>query len=447
LLIQGRAKAKIRGAIPATKIRTVMPLPVVIGVLDFIVAARMNSQSDIIAGELPFGYLECAVKGRQVLDITFPASLVLEKGMDAMSKGCVAQADIRKYYDHLRPLLLFIWMVRRGYTKELASTFLRLHLCPVVSIKVGDHHALFPTRCSGTLTGSRSAGAAGRIPLLDVSQLRLEAWAQMSFKVDGCSFSLASFVDNLVSTGNSPSLATKILDNCEEHLRARWGLSYGDDSREYVTCKGDSRVPDVAPDWKRVTTMKCLGHHLQDNGDIKMCFKAVEGAMWRAFFGNLKPGLLKSPENVKTRFLATNILAVATSRWARWPYQKTAGAALDRIQRKMLAHLLQIKPAAGEPYDAFCQRRRIICGKKATSLGKWSTKWASSVVAWAAHVERQHDRKAWSHVLLGWHDSIWLAWRRFFESAPGESRTNTRCVRGPPQRRWQDGLEEARRMI
>ena len=168
VLIQGRAMAKAKGSIPASKVRTVMPLPVILGILDFVVAIRMHARSDVLAGLLPFGYLECAVKGRQVLDITFPASLVIEKGMNMKSKGCVAQADIKKYYDHLRPLLLYAWMMRQGYTKELASTFVRFHLCPKISLRVGGQEAFFDIRCSGTLTGSRSAGAAGRLPLIDV---------------------------------------------------------------------------------------------------------------------------------------------------------------------------------------------------------------------------------------------------------------------------------------
>ena len=444
LVIEGRAKAKTKGAIPAGKIRTIMPLPVLLGILDFIVAMRMHSRSDAIARALPYGYLECAVKGRQVMDIVFPASLVIEKGMDMMSRGCVAQADIKKFYDNLRPLLLYRWMVQNGYTRELASTFVRLHLCPQVSIRVGEQHAIFKARCSGTLTGSRSAGAGGRLPLFDVCQHHLQKWNANSFQIEGRSFSLASFVDNLVTTSTSPAKATEMLDSCELYLTRHWGLVYGEDSREFVICRGDTRVFHVAPLWKQVSTMKCLGHHLADDGGIFGCMKAVEGAMWRAFFGNLTGGLLRCTDKVKSRFLVTNILAVASSRWARWPYQKNVALALDTTQRKMLAHLMQIKPATGEPYDAFCQRRRLVCGKKAAAMGRWSKKWASSTVAWAAHVERRHDEKAWSHTILGWHDSSWLQLQRLLHSIAGESRTRTRCIRGAPARRWQDGLAEAK---
>ena len=307
--------------------------------------------------------------------------------------------------------------------------------------------ATFGVRCSGTLTGSRSAGAAGRMPLLDVCQLRLGEWSKKSFSVQGQSFSLASFVDNLLTTSSSPTQAVEILDDCEYYLKQRWGLVYGEDSREYITCKGDCRPMQVPNCWSKVTTMKSLGHHLQDDNGINDCFKAVTGAMWRSFYGNLTQGLLSSSEKVKARFLNANILAVASSRWARWPYQKSYGSGLDSIQRKMLAHLLQIKPAEGEPFDAFVQRRHIICGHKASSVGRWSSKWAQGVVNWSEHVERRHDPKAWSHTALGWHDSQWLHFRRLIESSIGESRTRTRCIRGAPQRRWEEGLQLARQVV
>ena len=81
-----------------------MPLPVLLGIIDYVTAARMHRRTDVISKEIPDSYLECAVKGRQVLDITFPANLVIEKGMDLHSRACIAQADIKKFYDNLRPL-------------------------------------------------------------------------------------------------------------------------------------------------------------------------------------------------------------------------------------------------------------------------------------------------------------------------------------------------------
>ena len=169
--------------------------------------------------------------------------------------------------------------------------------------------------------------------------------------------------------------------------------------------------------------------------------------MWRSFYGNLSLGLLNSSEKTKMRFLESSILSVVLSRWARWPFQRSYGDRLDRVQRKMIENLLRIKPAEGEPYDAFCQRRHIITGKKASKYGRWSERWARSINDWAAHVERNHDNKGWSHFILGWRGGFWLEMQRFFQSRGNESRTRTRSVRAKAQRRWEEGVTEARAIL
>ena len=117
---------------------------------------------------------------------------------------------------------------------------------------------------------------------------------------------------------------------------------------------------------------------------------------------------------------------------------------LTESSAKMIATLIRIRPANDEPYDAFCQRRHIVTGKKASKSGRWSESWARSVHNWAAHVDRKHDNRAWSHILLGWRGGFWLEMQRFIKSRGRESRTRTRTVRGKVQRRWEEGLQEAR---
>ena len=67
-----------------------------------LVSKRINEYGDLFAASVPYGFLECAKRHRQVLDITFPAALAIEKGMDRHSRMTVAQQDIVKYYDNLR---------------------------------------------------------------------------------------------------------------------------------------------------------------------------------------------------------------------------------------------------------------------------------------------------------------------------------------------------------
>ena len=65
VMVTGRAKAKQAGAVPASKVRSIMPLPKLLIVLDVVVGLRINAYADAWAARLPCGYLEAATRGRQ----------------------------------------------------------------------------------------------------------------------------------------------------------------------------------------------------------------------------------------------------------------------------------------------------------------------------------------------------------------------------------------------
>ena len=96
-----------------------------------------------------------------------------------------------------------------------------------------------------------------------------------------------------------------------------------DDSREVLVCKGFPFIPDSATRFSRVSTIRCLGHHIQDDAGIKDCVRYVKGAMWRSFYGNLTPGLVRASVAAKMRFLQSSIRSLASFRWSRWPYQRS----------------------------------------------------------------------------------------------------------------------------
>ena len=112
-------------------------------------------------------------------------------------------------------------------------------------------------------TGSRSVGAAGRLPLLDVASHRLAAWRKDALNVNRTSCCLATFVDNLATIAETPEQAIRVMNDCEDELLKRWCLRIGPDSKEYMTCRAYPLAISVPSGWERRTTLKCLGHHLQ----------------------------------------------------------------------------------------------------------------------------------------------------------------------------------------
>ena len=55
LQIQGKTKAKQKGAIAPTKIRTIIPLPILYGILDVLVAKRINEYANLFSASVPYG--------------------------------------------------------------------------------------------------------------------------------------------------------------------------------------------------------------------------------------------------------------------------------------------------------------------------------------------------------------------------------------------------------
>jgi len=316
-------------------------------------------------------------------------------------------------------------------------------LCPQVVLQVGMELVHLSGRCIGTLTGSRSASAAGRIPLLDAALARLDVWKSLSFSAEGYHYAMATFVDNLLSTGSSPENATAILDDCEAYLQRHWQLSFGADSREFIVCRGYPHPIQVHERWPQKASMRCLGHWLEDDAGISSCFQNCARNMWRGFFGNLSAGLLASPEHTKLRFLNSCTSSIPSFRWARWPYQDSYAARLDSQQRHMIAVLMQMRPRPAEPFEVFAHRRHISCGKLASKHGKWSQHWAQSLRKWNFHVARRHDLHSWSGPILDWHGESWITRQRLLASSGHESRTRTRIGRGKVHRRWEESLSKA----
>ena len=251
---------------------------------------------------------------------------------------------------------------------------------------------------------------------------------------------LATYVDNLVAPGASPEAATAVLDDCETFLMQHWGLQFGDDSREFIVCHGYPDAVTVDDRWKRCMAIRCLGHFLDADGGIQTCLDNAIRNMWRSFFGNLSARLLSTPAAVKMRFLNQSVASIASFRWSRWPFQHCKAARLDGVQRKMVGILLGSRPTSGESFDSYVRRRHRTTSRLATKHGLWSKMWASSVISWGSHVDRGHDRGAWSRPLLQWHDLDWLErQRRAASSGPFESRTRTRAYRGGVHRRWSEG--------
>ena len=198
------------------------------------------------------------------------------------------------------------------------------------------------------------------------------------------------------------------MEDCGQYLEQHWSLRFGEDSKEYLVSRGYRHQIAIDDSWQCKSTLRCLGHFIDDDSGMRSCFEHCKAAMWRCFFGNYSAGLKGSSAKAKTRFLHSSVSTIPSFRWARWPIETTYETALDSIQRHMIGILMGWKPSPQEPFEHFRRRRHNLSSQLAARHGKWSETWATNVKTWGDHVCRNHDEATWSHALLKFHDDDWL---------------------------------------
>ena len=146
-----------------------------------------------------------------------------------------------------------------------------------------------------------------------------------------------------------------------------------------------------------VQCMLALGHHIQDDGSTERCFDATIRALWRSFFANAGcRDAKKMPRQLKAKLLASATRPILSFRVSRWPFQVSKAQQLDRIQRRMLAIMLNLQPLPGQDAIAFKRWRAREAGRLQREVGPWSRLWASNVQSWSEHSARPRKSCTWA---------------------------------------------------
>jgi len=449
ILVQGRLYAKSKGAIPASKTRAILPLPSVLVLVDCILFNRWQPLLDKLYPEVPSVFFGARPK-TQTLDIMHGLQGVIEKGLDRHGWAAIAQMDIRRFYDSLPVLLIYKHLLELCGELALAISLLRLHVCPVVSLGFGEARVSFATRTVGGLTGTRTAGLLGRVPVEDVVQCRHQVWEKSCFKTDEDFLALAVYIDNIFSTGCDADAAVSILVDCETHLQQRWGLSISKDSKSFLCARGCPPPKSETEEWAHThgDTFAALGHTLADDGRIEPCLTATIASMWRSFYGNFGKTMRSAPLSDKLKLLNRAVLPIASYRMSRWPYQTNAAKRLDRTQTKMIRTLMRHQFEPGDDPATFAARRNRMAASVARRCGQWSQVWRKRVLDWSAHLNRERNHTSWAAKTLHYHGKHWLQEQRRIHATGASGsilagRTCTRAGRGIVHRRWHDGVDVA----
>jgi hypothetical protein len=447
--IQGRLFAKSTGAVLASKTRAILPLPAILTILDCILFNMWEPVVDALFPAVASVFIG-ARPHTQTLDIMHGLQGVIEKGLDSHGQAAIAQMDIRRYYDSIPIVRIYRYLVGMDCSRARAACLLRLHCSTPIELSFDAGSIRVLSRTVGALTGTRTAGLLGRIPVEDVIKHRHSAWEQLSFKTDSCALTLATYIDNLFSTGTCAEDAVAILEDCEHHLLHSWSLTIGNDSKSFMCARG-CRTPDSQTvEWAHSSgdTFTALGHVLSDDGRIQPCVSAALSKMWRAFYGNFGKTMRDAPLQLKIKLLDRAVLPSASCRMSRWPYQVQSAKRIDRTQTKMIRILMNLKMKQDEDPETFVRRRNRAAAHEARRRGCWSTLWRKRVTNWNEHLGRERNQNSWAAKTLHFHGKTWLQEQRRLHAVGQHSslsagRTGTRSFPGIVHKRWHDGVDTA----
>ena len=451
ITVKGCVFGKESSVTPASSIRAIMPLPAVLQVLDALLPASFENLMNQALPTVP----ECFIgarPGTQCLDIAHGLQTIIEKGLDKFGAAAVAQADIEKYYDSLPTLRIARWLIAHGAACSHAACLIRHQMCPHVILKCGDVEVEIANRTVGGLTGSRTAGFLGRIPVEATIADRLPSWRRHGFHTSELSLCMCTWVDNLFSASDSLDGAISILEDFESHLKTNWQMNIKPTSRSCMVAAGSVQVPAEAERWPLKDTFVVLGHILQPTGSIRACWSRSRAVMWKAFWTN--PGA-ETAKNLsiprKVQLLTRAVQPQMSFRCSRWPPQRQIAQEVDALQQKMTASMLRLPRHAHEEPAEYVRRRGRLARGLCQQQGSWSTHWFARARAWDEHISRAHNKHTWSASLRHFRGKEWLKQQRAnFAPCAGSAslsagRTGTRAVHGKVQMRWHDGIDFASR--
>ena len=128
-------------------------------------------------------------------------------------------------------------------------------------------------------------------------------WEQLCWKTDSCELALATYADNIFSTGSCSEDAVTILQDCELYLGEWWDLHLGADSKQIIVPKSTKRVdPGVAhAGYEQVADIKILGRVYSDNGGLETVSSSSALSLAR-LLGQCRQEIFGSVHQAESRF-------------------------------------------------------------------------------------------------------------------------------------------------
>lgn len=210
-------------------------------------AVRLHSYLD--RDEFKRDWLWVGARPRtQPLELAWTLSQLVEKSLDSRSEGALAHCDVAAHYDSLDLLLCTSWLLDQPASLvdlAVAIAALRWQLLPQVTVDLGIVHFSRHDPTGGSATGSRTAGAFGRIPVEEAMRAQEDVLSRCAWRLGPRRFAASTFVDNLLFASDSLGGSLRMACAVERELRSRWLLRIKPTSREAMLVAGAPEIPEL----------------------------------------------------------------------------------------------------------------------------------------------------------------------------------------------------------
>lgn len=365
----------------------------------------------------------------------------MKKGLDSGSSGAIAQGDIKQYYDHVDPVRCGAWLLERGCCPELVGAAVRHQLMPRVEVAIASSRAEVGDRARGALTGSRVAGALGRVAVRDVMLWVFGSSSHRAFGPPEASVLMCSYVDNILVAGRDAFSARAVLSRVEERLRTRWSLALPESSVEVLAPRG---APSDVGEPASVEHTKFLGHCVSSDGRVTHCWGRAQGAVRAALWRHIHIRAARRARlsvAARLRLIDQYVWPIIAYRAPAWPPTESLYKNVDALQRWCTAQAMTMVRFPREELPQYFRRRSRLAGFEAKKAGMWSTRAADLVLRFRGQLRTESPAASWPARLLRWRGSDWVRERRIQCGSESVFPCGARLPGGRTAPRWDEACE------
>ena len=291
--IQARAHGKTTSNPKKNECRAILPLSAIATLFDAIISDWIhNFVNDALPALNPTW--EGARPATQCLDVACTMHIALEKMLESQSHGAIVTVDIQRYYDNVNITKCYAWLIRHGACPARAACMLRIQMLPKVFLHVTTQAKPIENRTLGSLTGSRTAGACGRIPWADATNTINNHFPTAVWKLHGHHIPLMTWIDNAFLAANTPQQGIYFFDHVEEYLQNVWDLTFKPSSKQILLPKGCEPYHPPPP-WTALNAIDCLGYILDSDGSTNTCWKKCTDKSLGSLLGKCRTKLHRPP--------------------------------------------------------------------------------------------------------------------------------------------------------